>query len=154
MFRSGHEYCFSFKTSPLSDRVRSSEITAKIIEYIFLLFRNHQEMEIQNVNFSFMMQMSHIMRNLFIPYANNNGENQPAQPRSLISTFVASCLDSMLSLVSILAFLTLASFFSCADRFESYLVENPEDRFSRDEAQMMLTGEQTHLRVSIFLYAA
>ena len=33
-------------------------------------------------------------------------------------------------------FMTLASFFSCADRFESYLVENPEDRFSRDEAHM------------------
>ena len=33
-------------------------------------------------------------------------------------------------------FMTLASFFSWADRFESYLVENPEDRFSRDEAHM------------------
>ena len=31
--------------------------------------------------------------------------------------------------------MTLASFFSWADRFESYLVKNPEDRFSRDEAQ-------------------
>ena len=30
----------------------------------------------------------------------------------------------------------LANFFSWADRFESYLVENPEDRFSRDEAHM------------------
>ena len=27
-----------------------------------------------------------------------------------------------------------ASFYCCADRFESYLVGNPEDRFSRDEA--------------------
>ena len=33
-------------------------------------------------------------------------------------------------------FITLASFFSWADRFESYLVENPEDRLSRDEAHM------------------
>ena len=33
--------------------------------------------------------------------------------------------------------MTLASFFSWADRFESYLVENPEDRVSRDEAHMM-----------------
>ena len=33
--------------------------------------------------------------------------------------------------------MTLASFFlSWADRFESYLVENPEDRFSRDEAHI------------------
>ena len=30
--------------------------------------------------------------------------------------------------------MTLASFFSWADRFESYLVENPEDRFSCDMA--------------------
>ena len=32
--------------------------------------------------------------------------------------------------------MTLASFFSWADRFESYLVETPEDRFCRDEAQL------------------
>ena len=32
--------------------------------------------------------------------------------------------------------MTLASFFSWADRFESYLVENPEDRFSCDEAHL------------------
>ena len=33
-------------------------------------------------------------------------------------------------------FMNLANFFSWGDRFESYLVENPEDRFSRDEAHM------------------
>ena len=33
-------------------------------------------------------------------------------------------------------FMTLSSFLSWADRFESYLVKNLEDRFSRDEAQM------------------
>ena len=32
--------------------------------------------------------------------------------------------------------MTLSNFFSWADRFESYLVESPEDRFSRDEAHM------------------
>ena len=35
-------------------------------------------------------------------------------------------------------FKTLASFCGCAGRFESYLVENPEERFSRDEAHIML----------------
>ena len=30
--------------------------------------------------------------------------------------------------------MTLANFFSWVDRFESYLVENPEDKFSRVEA--------------------
>ena len=33
-------------------------------------------------------------------------------------------------------FKSLASFCGCAGRFESYLVENHEDRFSRDEAQL------------------
>ena len=41
--------------------------------------------------------------NLFMPYANNKGADQPAHPRNLISTFVFHCLDtcSIISLVSI-----------------------------------------------------
>ena len=39
--------------------------------------------------------------NLFSPYANNKGEDQPVHPRSLISTFVARCLDSITPLVVI-----------------------------------------------------
>ena len=35
-------------------------------------------------------------------------------------------------------FKPLTSFCDCADRFESALVANPEDRFSRDEAHMVL----------------
>ena len=38
--------------------------------------------------------------NLFLPYANNKGADQPAHPRSLISAFVFRCLDSKLPLVS------------------------------------------------------
>ena len=34
--------------------------------------------------------------------------------------------------------MTLASLWSWARRFESYLVTNPEDRFSRDEAHFVL----------------
>ena len=34
-------------------------------------------------------------------YANNKGADQPAHPRSLISAFVVSCLDSVMSLVSV-----------------------------------------------------
>ena len=34
-------------------------------------------------------------------YANNKGADQPAHPRSLISAFVARCLDSIISLDSI-----------------------------------------------------
>ena len=37
---------------------------------------------------------------LFMPYMNNKGADQPAHPRSLISTFVARCLDSIIPLVS------------------------------------------------------
>ena len=36
-----------------------------------------------------------------MPYANNNGTDQPAHQRSLISTFVVRCLDSIIPLVSI-----------------------------------------------------
>ena len=39
--------------------------------------------------------------NLFYAYANNKGADQPAHPRSLISTFVVHCLDSIIPLVSI-----------------------------------------------------
>ena len=41
------------------------------------------------------------MRNLFMLYANNKGANQPAHPRSLISTFVVNCLANIIPLVSI-----------------------------------------------------
>ena len=37
----------------------------------------------------------------FLPYANNKGSDQPVHPRSLISTFVVRCLDSVISLVSL-----------------------------------------------------
>ena len=56
--------------------------------------------------------------------------------KAQISTFIVGCLDSIISLVSIFAILWLASFFSLADRFESTVVENPEDRLSRDEAHI------------------
>ena len=34
-------------------------------------------------------------------YANNKGADQPAHPRSLISTFVVRCLDSMIRILAI-----------------------------------------------------
>ena len=34
--------------------------------------------------------------NLFMPYANNSGADQPVYPHSLISTFVVHCLDSLM----------------------------------------------------------
>ena len=41
------------------------------------------------------------MRKPVYAYANNKGADQPAHPRSLISTFVVHCLDSIVPLVSI-----------------------------------------------------
>ena len=35
------------------------------------------------------------------PYANNKVADQPAHPRSLISTFVVRCLDSMICILAI-----------------------------------------------------
>ena len=57
---------------------------------------------------------------------------------SLISTFIIGCLDSIVPLVSIYKFKPPASLCSWASQFESTLVGNPEDRFSRDEAQIVL----------------
>ena len=36
-----------------------------------------------------------------MPYANNKGADQPAHPRSLISTFVVRCLDSMICILAL-----------------------------------------------------
>ena len=53
-------------------------------------------------------------------YANNKGADQPAHPRSLISTFVVRCLDIIIHLVSI------------------SWSQNPEDRYSREVARIIL----------------
>ena len=36
-----------------------------------------------------------------MPYENNKGADQPAHPRSLISTFIVRCLDSMICILAI-----------------------------------------------------
>ena len=45
--------------------------------------------------------------NLFMPYANNKGADQPAHPRSLNSVFVVRCLNRIIHLVSISEILSL-----------------------------------------------
>ena len=50
----------------------------------------------------------HCEKNLFAPYTNNKGTYQPAHQRSLMSTFVVCCLDSITPLVVIWHFKTLA----------------------------------------------
>ena len=61
------------------------------------------------------------------PYANNKGADQPAHPRSLISTFFVHCLDNIIPLVSI-------SEISAGSNLPR--AKKPEDSFSRDEAHM------------------
>ena len=73
---------------------------------------------------------------------NNTGADQPARPRSLISTFVIRFLESI---IYELATGKISSFLACLcsleDWFESLFVGHPEDRFSHDEAHiMLLTG--------------
>ena len=69
--------------------------------------------------------------NLFLPYENNKGADQSVQSRILISALVNRCLDSKIPLVSISKISRLASLCSWANRFESYLVKNPEDKLFR-----------------------
>ena len=44
---------------------------------------------------------SHVMRKPVYANANNKVADQPVHPRSLISTFVVRCLDSIISVVSL-----------------------------------------------------
>ena len=75
----------------------------------------------------------------FMSYANNKGVDQPAHPLSLISAFVFRCLHSVKSLVSVtkMSSLMLASVAEQADLSLTWS-ETPEDRFSHDEAQILM----------------
>ena len=70
-------------------------------------------------------------------YANNKDADQPAHPRSLISAFVVRCLDSVMSLVSVIKIssLLLASVVEQASLSLTWS-ETPEDTFSHDVAHM------------------
>ena len=74
-----------------------------------------------------------------IAYANNKGADQPVHSRSLISTFVVRCLDSMICIFAI-SKVSRYSLVSVAEQAGLNLtwLKIPEDTFSRDVAQMML----------------
>ena len=74
-----------------------------------------------------------------IPYANNKGADQPAHPRSLISTFVFRCLDSMICILA-LSKVSRFQLVSVAEQAGLNLTWSkiPEDTFSRDAAQLEL----------------
>ena len=74
-----------------------------------------------------------------MPYADNKCADQPAHPRSLISTFVFHCFDSIISVVSIskMSSLWLVSVVQQAGLSLTWS-KNAEDRFSRDEAHIVM----------------
>ena len=72
-----------------------------------------------------------------MPYANNKGADQPAHPRSLISTFVVCCLDSMLCILALakISWLQLASVAEQAGLNLTWS-KLSEDTFSHDVAHI------------------
>ena len=70
-----------------------------------------------------------------MPYANNKGADQ--HPCSLITAFVVRCLDRIIRLVSISEISSLYLAFVAAQAGLSLpWSQTPEDRLSRDEAQL------------------
>ena len=73
-------------------------------------------------------------------YANNKGADQPAQPRSLFSTFLGHCLDNM---ICILAISDVSRFYlvSAAEQAGLNLTWSKisEDTRSRDVAHIEIT---------------
>ena len=70
-------------------------------------------------------------------YSNNKGADQPAHPRSLISSFVVRCLDSIITLISIseISSLYLTSVAAQAGLNLTWS-HTTKTSFSRDEVQM------------------
>ena len=75
-----------------------------------------------------------------ISYANNKVADQPAHPRSLISAFVVSCLDSIISLDSMaeMSRLYIASVATQAGLCLAWS-ESPEDTFYRVVVQLYIS---------------
>ena len=81
--------------------------------------------------------------NLFRPYVNNKGADQPAHPYSLMSAFVVRCLDSIIPLLAIakISRLQLVSVAAQAGLCLTWL-QTPEDRFSHDKALIIPTSSK------------
>ena len=78
--------------------------------------------------------------NLFKPYANNKCADQPAHPRSLISTFVFHCCDSSLCILATgISKVSRLQLDSAAEQAGLSLTwsQIPDDRFSHDVAQIL-----------------
>ena len=81
------------------------------------------------------------MRHLFILYAKNKDADQPAHPRSLISIFVVSCLDSIIYILAISKFqVSLAGQAGLSHTW----AQTTEDRFSCDMAHIIKTRRSAY----------
>ena len=81
--------------------------------------------------------MSHVVRKPVWAICEQKGADQPAHPWSLISAFVVRYLDSIIPILAKSKLSrTQASLCSWPGRIESYLIGNPEDRFSRVVAHL------------------
>ena len=76
-----------------------------------------------------------------MPYANNKDADQPAHPRSLISTFVIRCLDSMTCILAI-AISKISRFYLASvaeqDGLNLTWSKIPDDMFSRGVAHIIM----------------
>ena len=82
--------------------------------------------------------MSHVMTKPVYAICDIKDADQPAHPCSLTSVFDVPCLDCIIPILAISKISRLHLVCSWAGRFESNLVANRKDRFSRDVAQMFL----------------
>ena len=83
----------------------------------------------QVYNLSTLYDMSYVMRKPALSYANNKGADQRLCYSLRRQYNTSTCYSRN--------FKTLARLWRWAGRLESYLVQNPEDRFSRDKAHMI-----------------
>ena len=72
-----------------------------------------------------------------MPYANNKGADQSAHSRSLISTFVVHCIDSIIPVFAITKISRLQLVYVAEQAVLNFTwSQTPEDRFSHDVAQL------------------
>ena len=93
---------------------------------------------IQTQEYRFSSEPCH-EKTCLMPYANNKNADQPAHPHSLISTFVIRCLPSIISILAKckISGLYLASVAEQAGLSHTWS-QTPEDRFSRDKAEICI----------------
>ena len=144
--------CFSvFCSSYIPPRIffpKISNIEHKLYPHITIICGN---LILQYLGFTFPIhrclsqQLAHLKKHepghekmCLMSYANNKGADQPAYPRSLISAFVLRCLDSIISLESIVEMsrLSLASVAAQAG-LSLFWSETPEDTFCRVVAHVL-----------------